>query len=71
MFVGSKALEGGGVLGTEHVVRRGHVRVGLSSSAHAFFRSFPRGFVGTAGPEGEQEGQGVEGAKAAHSDDHA
>jgi hypothetical protein len=34
-------------------------------------RCFPRGSVSTAGPKGQQEGQGVEGAKAAHSDDHA
>ena len=70
MCVGCEALEGGGVLGTEHVVRRGHVCVGVPSSAQAFFCFFPRGFVSAAGPKGQQEGQGVEGAKAAHSDDH-
>jgi hypothetical protein len=33
LCVGCEALEGGGVLGTEHVVRRGHVCVGQPSYA--------------------------------------
>jgi hypothetical protein len=40
--VGCEALEGGGVLGTEHVVRRGHVCDGMPSFVHAFVRFFPR-----------------------------
>jgi hypothetical protein len=71
MCVGCEALEGAGVLGTEHAVCRGHVCVGLPSSAEALLCFFSRGFVSAAGPKGQQEGQGVEGAKADHSDDHA
>jgi hypothetical protein len=54
MCVGCEALEGGGVLGTEHGVRRGHVCVGLPSSARAFLCSFPRGFVTAAGQKGSK-----------------
>jgi hypothetical protein len=74
MCVGCEALEGGGVLGTEYVVHRGHVCVCMSRLrllCASVLSLFPPGFVSAAGPKGQQEGQGVEGAKAAHSDDHA